>query len=117
MISKYVTAGSTISSIIYAPAPIIGGTSAPPELAAASIPPATVGRKPVERINGMVNVPVVAVLATALPERDPIIPEEITATLAGPPVLLRKMRRAVFKIYPVAPVSSSTVPKSTKRKT
>jgi hypothetical protein len=49
---------------------MIGGTSAPPELAAASIPAACSGLKPAERMSGIVNVPVVAVLATALPERE-----------------------------------------------
>ena len=62
------------------------------------MPPATAGRNPMARISGMVKVPVVAVLATALPERDPIMPDEMTATLAGPPVLLRNMRRAAFKM-------------------
>ena len=79
---------------MYAPAPIIGGTKAPPELAAASMPPATVGLNPELRIIGIVKVPVVAVLATALPESEPIAPLLTTATLAGPPTLERNRRLA-----------------------
>ena len=96
---------------------MIGGTSAPPELAAASIPPAVTGRNPAERIIGIVNVPVVAVFATALPDSDPMIPDETTATFAGPPVRLPKNLRAASSTYPVAPVPSSVVPNSTKRNT
>ncbi len=66
---------------------MIGGIKAPPELAAASTPAAMCGAKPELRIMGMVKVPVVAVLATALPESEPIKPLLSTATLAGPPVL------------------------------
>ena len=36
-------------------------------------------------INGIVNVPVVTVLATELPEIVPKNADEMTATLAGPP--------------------------------
>ena len=36
-------------------------------------------------IRGMVNVPVVTVLATEEPEMVPKNPEEMTATFAGPP--------------------------------
>ena len=57
--------------------------------------PAAISRlKPALRIIGIVNVPVVAVLATALPESEPIRPLESTATFAGPPTLLRNSRRA-----------------------
>ena len=83
---------------MYAPAPIIGGTNAPPELAAASIPPAIAGLNPVRCIKGMVNVPVVAVFATAEPESEPIMPLLSTATFAGPPALVPKMRRANSRI-------------------
>ena len=83
---------------MYAAAPMIGGTNAPPELAAASIPPAIAGLKPTLRINGIVNVPVVAVFATAEPDRDPIMPLPITATFAGLPVLVPNIRLAKFKI-------------------
>ena len=50
------------------------------------------------RINGIVNVPVVAVLATAEPDSDPIIPLPITATFAGLPVLDPNIRLAKFNI-------------------
>ena len=49
------------------------------------MPAAVVARNPALRIIGMVNDPVVAVLATALPDSDPIRPLASTATLAGPP--------------------------------
>ena len=61
--SRNCTWGCTNSSIMYAPAPITGGTSAPPDAAAAVIPPATCGEKPAFRIMGMVNDPVVTALA------------------------------------------------------
>jgi hypothetical protein len=48
--------------------------------------PATCGLNPALFIKGIVNAPVVTVLAIALPEIDPKKPEARTATLAGPPV-------------------------------
>ena len=96
---------------------MIGGTRAPPELAAASIPAAVLGLKPLLCIIGIVKVPVVAVLATALPDRDPIIPLLITATFAGPPRLERNRFLAKLMIYLVVPVFSSKVPNNTKRNT
>ena len=71
-----------------------GGANAPPELAAASTPPAVSASNPDDFINGIVNVPVAAVLATALPDNEPIRPLLSTAILAGPPVLLRNNRLA-----------------------
>ena len=58
---------------------MIGGINAPPELAAASTPPAVSALKPDDFISGIVNVPVAAVLATALPDSDPIKPLLSTA--------------------------------------
>ena len=81
-----------------------GGMSAPPELAAAWTPAAVTGLKPALRIIGMVNVPVVAVLATALPDSDPIKPLLSTATLAGPPGLRPNTRWAKSTMNRVAPV-------------
>ena len=81
------------------------------------MPPASSRLKPAPRIMGIVNVPVVAVLATALPESEPISPLESTATFAGPPTLSRKRRRASSTTAWVVPVASRTAPKSTKRKT
>ena len=91
--------------------------SAPPELAAACTPAAVTGWKPALRIIGMVNVPVVAVLATALPESDPISPLLSTATFAGPPELRPKTRCAKSTMKRVAPVASRNAPKMTNRKT
>ena len=60
--------------------------------AAAVIPPATSPLKPDPRIIGIVKLPVVTALATALPESEPIKPLPNTATLAGPPGLLPNSR-------------------------
>ncbi len=75
---------------------MIGGIKAPPELAAASTPAADSESNPELFINGIVNVPVVAVLATALPESEPINPLLTTATFAGPPELFLNKFRASF---------------------
>ena len=91
--------------------------SAPPELAAACTPAAVTGGNPALRIIGIVNVPVVAVFATALPESDPIRPLASTATLAGPPELRPKIRSAKSTMNRVAPVASRNAPKITNRKT
>ena len=96
---------------------MIGGTRAPPELAAASMPAACSRLNPAARISGIVKVPVVAVLATALPDREPIRPLLITATLAGAPRFERKSRIAKAMMKWVAPVFSSTAPNNTNRNT
>ena len=57
-------------------------------------------------IIGIVNTPVVAVLATALPESEPIRPLLKTATFAGPPALLPSSRFEADSTYSVAPVAS-----------
>jgi len=51
-----------------------------------SIAPATCGLKPARFIIGMVKAPDETVLAMALPDTDPNRAEDMTATLAGPPV-------------------------------
>jgi hypothetical protein len=94
-----------------------GGTSAPPELAAASMPAACSRLKPALRIIGIVNVPVVAVFATALPESEPIKPLLITEIFAGPPGLRPNSRCASSMMNRVAPVTCSTAPKMTNRNT
>ena len=96
---------------------MIGGISAPPELAAASTPAADSGLKPELFISGMVIVPVVAVLATALPESEPIIALLTTETSAGPPGICSNNLLAKLITYAVAPVCSSSVPNSTNRNT
>ena len=69
-----------------AAAPITGGTSGPPTLAAASMPAAKTGRKPSRFISGIDIEPVTTTLATDEPLIVPNNADEITATLAGPPV-------------------------------
>src|SRR5699024_2078002 len=103
--------------MINAAAPMTGGSSCPLEEAATSTPPATFGRNPVFFINGMVNVPVVTAFATELPEMDPIIPDDTTAALAGPPLNepTRDIARSI-NIFP-APVTSKNAPNRIKIKT
>lgn len=57
----------------------------PPVEAVASTAPAKRDDSPMLFISGMVKVPVVATLATALPLNEPVSADEITATWAGPP--------------------------------
>ena len=52
----------------------------PPVDAVASTAPAKRDVKPIFFINGMVKVPVVATLATALPLNEPVNADEMTAT-------------------------------------
>ena len=86
-----------------APAPMIGGISWPPVEAAASTPPANLGLNPIRFIMGMVMEPVPTVLATALPETDPMMPEAKTAILAGPPVVRPISDRARLMMNSPAP--------------
>ena len=69
------------------------------------MPAATAGEKPMPRMSGIVNVPVVAALATALPESEPIRPLASTATFAGPPARRPKSRSARAITHPVAPAA------------
>ena len=80
-------------------------------------PAATAAGKPIPRISGIVKVPVVAALATALPEREPIRPLASTATFAGPPARRPKSRSARAITQPVAPAICSATPNSTNRNT
>ena len=64
-----------------------GGMNMPPMEAAGSMAPATWGLKPARFMSGMVKVPVLTVLAMALPEMEPKSADATTDTLAGPPVL------------------------------
>ena len=61
-------------TITNAPAPMIGGITWPPVDADASTPAANCGRNPLAFINGMVMIPVDAVLATAEPDMVPVSP-------------------------------------------
>jgi hypothetical protein len=66
---------------------------------------------------GIVRVPTTAQVATALPDREPIMPQLTTATFAGPPGLPRKMLSAKPIMKRVAPVACKKAPKTTNRKT
>ena len=94
-----------------------GGTSAPPVAAAAVMPPATCGVNPAFRIIGIVKLPVVTALATALPESEPIKPLPITETFAGPPAPRPKMRSEKSMMNCVAPDISRNAPKMTNKNT
>jgi len=67
---------------------MIGGINWPPLETAASIAAAIWGLKPVRFIKGMVNDPVTATFATALPETIPINVLDKTDIFAGPPLNL-----------------------------
>ena len=69
------------------------------------------------RISGIVTVPVVAASATALPESEPIMAFATTDTLAAPPTVPRKSRRAETVMNRIAPVCCRIAPNTTKRKT
>ncbi len=75
----------SISAIIKAVEPMMGGMMAPPVEAVASTAAANSGSKPFFFIIGMVKVPVPMTLAVGLPLMEPKKPEATTATLAGPP--------------------------------
>ena len=64
---------------------MMGGVSWPLVDDATSTAPAFSAGKPTLRISGMVKVPVVTTLAMAEPETSPVMPEDTTAALAGPP--------------------------------
>ena len=100
-----------------APAPMIGGMSCPPVLAAASMAAAKCGRKPARRMSGMVKVPVVTTFATALPEREPMKALATAAVFAGPPLVFPATRSARLMRSRPPPATSRTDPKSTNRKT
>ena len=98
-----------------APAPMTGGMSWPPVLAAASMAPAKKGRKPERRMRGMVKAPVVTTLATALPDREPMKALATAAVLAGPPRVRPATRSASAIRRPPPPATSRKAPKRTKR--
>ncbi len=75
----------TYSTIKNAAAPMTGGVSWPLVDDATSTAPAFSAENPTRFINGMVNVPVVTVLAIDDPEISPVIADDTTAALAGPP--------------------------------
>ena len=75
----------TYSTIRKAAAPITGGMICPLTELATSTAPAFSALKPTRFISGMVKVPVVTTLAIDEPEIRPVIAEDTTAALAGPP--------------------------------
>ncbi len=101
-------------AIINAAAPIIGGIIIPPVEAAASTAPAKRGDRPMLFIRGIVKVPVVATLATALPLSEPVRAEEITATCAGPPRRRPAIARARSLNSAVAPLTLKNEPNRIK---
>src|SRR5581483_6551587 len=64
----------------------------------------------------MVKVPVVTTLATEEPEIMPVMPEDTTAALAGPPRYLPSREKATWMKKLPAPALSSRAPNSTNRK-
>ena len=97
-------------------APITGGIRAPPEEAVASTAPATWDSNPILFMSGMVNVPVVTVLATALPEMVPIIPLTPMDIFAGPPLIFPKSAVAISMKNCVPPQALKKAPKAINRK-
>jgi hypothetical protein len=100
-----------------APAPMMGGMSCPPVEAAASTPPANFGENPTFFIMGIVMDPVPTVLATALPEIDPMRPLPNTAIFAGPPTDRPMAAIARLMMNSPAPDLSRKAANKTKRKT
>src|SRR3989304_1098188 len=74
-----------MSAIRKAPAPMTGGTICPPVLFIASTPAATVARKPVAFIRGMLITPSTITLAAEEPLAVPNNALVRIETLAGPP--------------------------------
>ena len=96
-----------------AAAPMIGGINCPPVEATASTAPATAGRYPPRRMSGILIVPVVRTLATAVPDIIPIKLLPTTAAFAGPPLEFLVMDTAISIRTPLAPVFSSSAPRTT----
>ena len=68
-----------------AAAPITGGMICPPVDATASMAAAMCAGYPVCFMSGMLKAPLIATLATALPDTVPNSAEDTTDTLAAPP--------------------------------
>jgi hypothetical protein len=107
----------SVSAMMKAAAPMIGGVTCPPQLALASTAPAKRGAKPTFFISGIVITPVVTVLAMALPLIMPNRPELTTLTLAGPPAKRPAAMVARLTNSCPSPVSWAMMPNSTKWKT
>ena len=104
----------SISAMMKAPTPMIGGMICPPVEATASTAPASSGAYPIFFIIGIVITPVVATFATADPEIMPIRPEERTAAFAGPPEdLLEAFMPMSISSWP-PPISEKKAPNTMK---
>ena len=112
-ISKYVTPIKL--AITNAAAPITGGIICPLTDEATSIAPAFSFENPVCFIIGIVNVPVVTVLATEDPEIIPVIPDPRIAAFAGPPLVFPTIAKAKSKKYFPPPAVSKKAPNKTNR--
>ncbi len=93
-----------------------GGVSWPLVELATSTAPAFSAGKPMRFISGMVKVPVVTVLAMDEPEIMPVIIDDSTAALAGPPRSAPSSAMATWMNQLPPPARSSRAPNSTKRK-
>ena len=105
-----------VSAMINAVAAMTGGMIWPPLEAQASTAPAKAGGKPTFFIRGMVKVPVVTTLPAALPLTVPMVAEETTAALAGPPCIFPVATSAKSMNSSPAPVWIIREPKRTNRK-
>lgn len=94
-----------------------GGMIWPLTELATSTEPAFSGVNPTRFISGMVKVPVVTTLAMDEPEIIPVIIEESTAALAGPPRMWPSSAKASLMKKLPAPALSSIEPNSTNRNT
>ena len=106
----------TYSTIKKAAAPMTGGVNCPLVEDATSTAPAFSRENPIRFINGIVNVPVVTVLAMEDPDIIPVIMEDKTAALAGPPRSAPKSAIATLMNQFPPPAFSSRAPNRTNRK-
>ena len=104
------------SEIRNAAAPMTGGVSWPLVDEATSTAPAFSGVNPVFFISGMVNVPVVTVLAMEEPEYRPLSADATTAAFAGPPRRCPSRAKAILMKKLPAPAFSRIEPNRTNRK-
>ena len=92
-----------------------GGVNCPLVEDATSTAPAFSAESPVRFIKGIVNVPVVTVLAMDDPEYNPLIADASTAAFAGPPRRCPNSAKAtLIKKFP-APDFSNIDPNRTNR--
>ncbi len=107
----------SVSAMMNAAAPMMGGVTWPPHAADASTAPAKRGEKPTFFISGIVITPVVTAFAMAEPEIMPNRPDDTTHTFAGPPEKRPAATVARLTNSWPSPVSCAMMPNSTKWKT